>query len=175
MKTYLFMRGLMLSGALAVSACDGPPTANGNVASPSETKPHALGKNVSAEGVDYLITSVEQRNQISAAGIGPKAEAGETFVVVRYTLKNTAKAVLPLMERADVSLVDGAGTTYARDDSASAMAITMMKDFSGMASDLNPGVSAKMIAVWKVDRKAFDKTTWKLVVNTSPALTFALR
>jgi hypothetical protein len=107
--------------------------------------------------------------------VGPKAEASETFVVVSYTLKNTSGKALPFLERPGLSLVDGKGQTYAPDDIAGIMAAGMMNDPSGMSADLNPNVSAKTKAVWKLDKAAFDRATWRLNVATDPQLAFSLK
>lgn len=175
---------IRLSGALllttVIAACGEGPASPGAAETEASapavavTPPTAVGEAGNAEGSNYTVTSVETANQLGAAGIGPKAEAGETFVVVSYTIKNTADAPLTLMERPALSLVDGNGQSYATDDMATMMAAGMMDDPSGMASDLNPNVSAKTKAAWKVDKASFDKATWRVVVASDPALTFAL-
>ena len=170
---------LALSLAFVLSACgeSSQQTAGTDAAAAAQiaTPPTAKGKTGKAENVDFTITSVDQPSQVGMAGMGPKAEAGETFVVVSYTLKNTGTGALPLMERPSLSLIDPSGTSYSPDDSATLMAAGMMDDPSGMASDLNPNVSAKSKAAWKVDKAAFDRATWTLAVAADPTLTFALK
>ena len=165
---------------LALSACGGGSgsSAGGNnvTASSPTSAAIAVGKPGMATGVDFTVTSVSTTSQVGPAMVGgPKAEAGETFVVVSYTLKDTADKPLPFAERPALSLVDGKGQTYAPDMPATMMAGGMMTDPTGMSSDLNPNVSAKTKAAWKVDKTAFDKATWRVVVGTDPALTFALK
>ena len=136
----------------------------------------AVGEPGKATGVDFTVTSISTTSQVGPAMVdGPKAEPGETFVVVGYTLKNTADKPLTFGDRPALSLVDGKGQTYAPDMPATMMAGGMMTDPTGMSSDLNPNISAKTKAAWKVDKAAFDKKTWKVVVGTDPALTFALK
>ena len=164
--------------AALLSACGGTPTTAPNETTTSTnaaSPPVAIGKVGKANGIDVTVTAVATPNQIGPAGVGAKAEAGETFVVVSYTIKNTGSSALPLMERPGLSLVDAKGQTYAPDDMAGPMAAAMMDDVTGMAADLNPNVSAKTKTAWKVDKAAFDPGTWRLVVATDPALTFALK
>lgn len=167
----------MFAALLLLSACDEAPTSQstgGEAVVPPEAKPVAIGQTGKAKGVDFTVTKVRITNQVGPAGIGPKAEAGETFVVVNYTLKNTSSEPLTLMERPDLTLIDGNGQSYAADDVAGVMVGGMMDDASGMVADLNPGVSAKTGTAWKVAKEGFDKASWRLVVNTDPVLTFAL-
>lgn len=171
---------LALACAAPLAACGDDATttasADGAQAAPEPAAPPlAYGKTGKATGVDFTVTSVTTPNQIGPSGIGPKVEAGETFVVVSYTLKNTGDATLPLMERPGLSLIDPKGNSYTPDELASPMAAGMMTDMSGMASDLNPNVSAKTKAAWKVDKAAFDPATWRLAVASDPQLTFALK
>ena len=166
----------LIAAALSLSACGGSgQTSAGNGAAASETAAVALGSTGKATGVDITVTDVASPRQIGPAGVGPKAETGETFVVVSYTIKNTAGKPLPLMERPGLTLVDPAGQSYSEDAMASPMAAGLMADASGMAADLNPNVSAKTKAAWKVDAAAFDRRTWRLVADTDPQLAFALK
>ena len=173
MNTKLIGIAMLAFGLTACGERNGTATASNETAAASA--PIALGTTGHAQGVDMTVTDVTTPKQIGMAGMGPKAEATETFVVVAYTIKNTAAKALPLTERPTFSLVDGGGHTYEPDPSGTMMAAGMMKDPSGMASDLNPNVSAKTMVAWKIDKKAFDKAAWKVVAATDPALTFALK
>lgn len=170
---------LPLIAATALGACDGGYNQTSNIAGTSATAASspavALGQTGNANGINFTVTGVTTPSQIGPAGIGPKAEAGETFVVVSYTLKNTSSQSLPLMERPGLALVDVSGQTYAPDDLATPMAGGLMNDPSGMAADLNSNVSAKTKAAWKLDKAAFDRSTWRLVVASDPQLTFSLK
>ncbi|MBD8679650.1 DUF4352 domain-containing protein [Sphingomonas sp. CFBP 13720] len=162
--------------AVLLSACGGETgsTDNGATAAPAAEQPVALGKAGSASEVDYTVTAVTTPKQIGPDGVGGKAAAGETYVVVDYTIKNTGDAALPFMERPAFTLVDPEGASYASDDMAGAMSASTMTDPSGMIAELNPGVSAKARAAWKLGGP-FDKATWKLVLASDPQLTFALK
>lgn len=172
-------KSLALAILLLVAGCGGTDQSasisNDQPAAASTVAPIALNKTGKAAGVDFTISKVEMPKQLGPAGVGATAGEGETFIVVSYTLKNTASAPLPFLERPAVRLVDGTGQTYAPDDIASGMSAISMDDPSGLASDLNPNVSAKVKAAWKVDKSAFDKATWKVVVASDPQLTFALK
>lgn len=152
--------------AVLLSACGGAPTGSTNesdAASAAATAtPIAVGQTGKAEGVDFTVTAVATPNRIGPQGVGAKAEAGETFVVVSYTIKNTSGQALEMMNRPTVALVDPQGQNYAPDEMAAGLSAVMMDDASGMPSDLNPNVSAKTKTVWKVDKAAFDKATWRL-------------
>ena len=166
---------VIITLAALLSACDGSPKKGATSQATAEAAPVALGKMGTADGLEFTLTDVKTPSQVGAGGVGPKAAAGETFVVVSYMLKNTSGKPLPLMERPGVELVDAKGQTYAPDIAASLMAAGMMNDPSGMASDLNPNVSAKTKSAWLISKSAFDKGTWTLVVASDPRLTFALK
>ena len=159
---------------LLLSAC-GSSSDTSTTAPAAPAKTYKLGETASAKGLDFTVTKVDQRSLLGAGGEGFKAEPGETFVVVYYTLKNTAGEALTLMDRPSISLTDAEGHSFIKDDAGSMMAGGMMKDPSGMASDLNPGVAAKTAAAWKVSKAAYGTGQWKLVVDTSPTLTFKLK
>ncbi len=127
---------LILALTVLLSACGGTgstPTVSNSAEAVSEAAPPAtaLGSTGKAEGVDFTVTAVATPNQIGPAGVGPKAEAGETFVVVSYTIKNTSAKPLPLMERPGLNLVGANGQSYAPDVMASPMAAAMMDDMTG--------------------------------------------
>lgn len=163
--------------AALLSACGGGSGSAGNstAAEVPATAPTAVGHAAKAEGIDLTITDVATPKQLGPQGVGGKAEKGETYVVVSYTIRNTASKTLPFQEWPAFSLVDGGGHSYPSDAMASAMSASTMTDPSGMMSDLNPSVSAKAKAAWKVDAKTFDRGTWRLVVASDPQLTFALK
>lgn len=170
--------GVACAAVLLLAACGGGgSTASNETATAAEAPASAtpVGQAGKAEGLDFIVTAVATPNSIGPAGVGVKAAAGETFVVVDYTMKNTAAKPLPLMERPGISLIDGAGQSYEPDMAATMMAAGTMDDFTGMASDLNPNISAKSKAVWKLDKAAFDKGTWRVTVAADPVLTFALQ
>lgn len=170
---------LPITALLALAGCGDPSSTPANdqtAATPApESAPLPIKETGKAKGVDFTVTKVATSSQIGPAGIGVTAGEGETFVVVDYTLKNTSEAPLPLMERPGIKLVDAKGQAYAMDDMAGGMSAAMMDDPTGMGADLNPNTSAKSKAAWRVEKAAFDKDTWRVVVGSDPQLTFALK
>jgi hypothetical protein len=166
-----------ISLALLLSACDGGNAPSNNAVAPTTTEATSvpIGRPGSATGVQFTVTKIDNRAQLGMAGAGMKAEPTETYVVVRYTLKNTGAVPLSLSDRPSISLVDAKGQSYATDMSAAAMASDGLDELNGMANDINPNTSAKGVAVWKVEKAAFDNGTWKLVLPTNPQLTFSLK
>jgi hypothetical protein len=163
-----------LFGLLA--ACDGgTPTNTNSVAPAAAAKPVAFKETGKAEGVEFTVTKVDTRSQLGIAAAGMIAEPSETFVVVRYTLKNTGKSPLGFTDRPSISLMDGKGQAYQIDMPAATMATDGLAEMTGMSSDLNPNVSAKSVGAWKVEKTAFDKATWKVQVGGDPEMTFALK
>lgn len=169
---------ILLAFAAALSACGGgfQPSDN-TTAAPDEASapPIAIGTPGLAKGANFTVTAVTTPKQVGPQGVGGKAATGETYVVVDYTIKNTGGSTLAFLEWPKFSLVGPEGQTIAADDMASAMSASTMDDPSGMASDLNPGVSAKARAAWKIDAAGFDKKTWKLELASDPQLTFAMQ
>lgn len=169
---------IALAATLLLSACDGGGSSATNTgampAAPATSAPVALKNAGTAEGLEVTVSKVTTPKQLGPQGVGGKAEAGETYVVVDYDIKNTGKATLPFMEWPKFSLIDANGRTLPADDMMGAMSAATMADSSGMMTDLNPGVSAKARAAWKLGA-GFDKANWKLVLASDPQLTFALR
>ncbi len=169
---------LGLAFAALLAACGADPQPSGNTPaeiSQTDPAPVPVGHAASTDEATFTVTAVTTPKQIGPQGVGGKAAAGETYVVVDYTIKNTGGSTLPFMEWPKFSLVSPSGQTIASDDMAGAMSASTMEDPSGMASDLNPGVSAKARTAWKIDASTFDKKTWKLVLASDPQLTFALQ
>lgn len=169
------MRILTASLALVlVSATGGCDSGTSAPSVSADIKPTAVGQTGKAEGVEITVTAAKTRGQIGPAGAGLTAGPEETFVVVNYTIKNTSATPLVYFDRPMLTLQDGNGQTYAPDIAASGIG-TIMTDPTGGVSDLNPGVSAKTDAVWKIARSGYDAKTWKVVVATDPAIVFALK
>jgi hypothetical protein len=131
----------------------------GMVAEPS---PVALGAAGEGPGVTVTINSVKEQQSIGAEGFGPKTEPGETFVVVRYTIKNTSTKPLSSTDRPDLALIDGAGRSYSEDTQAGILEAALNNDIHNSSGDLNPNVSAKATAVWKIDKASFDRKKWRV-------------
>lgn len=166
---------IILSLAL-LSACGGEPSSQTSAGEAvTETKPVALGEPGKAGGVEITIDSVKTMSQIGPVGLGPKAEPTETFVIVKYRLKNTGAKALGLMERPTLSLVDAGGQSYASDDPLGMLTLEPSEAASAGGVEINPGVSIKWAGGWKIAKQGFDKATWKIVASTDPALTFALK
>ena len=167
--------GVALAFLLTACGSETPSAPSQPTEATAETPPVALGQTASSDGVEIAITDVDQTKQLGPSGVGLTAEPSETFVVVSYTLKNTSDKALPFLERPGLALVDETGRTYAPDDIAAAMSAISMDDPTGLSSDLNPNVSAKTKAAWKLDEASFDRATWRLVVSSRPTITLALQ
>lgn len=169
------MRILTAAATLAIvsilGGCDAGPSAP---SVSTDVKPIGIGQTGKAGGIEVTVTAAKTTGQIGPAEAGLTAGPEEIYVVVNYTIKNTSTAPLVLFDRPALSLQDGNGQTYAPDAIASGVG-TMMTDPTGIASDLNPGVSAKTDAVWKIAKSGYDAKTWKVVVATDPVLAFALK
>jgi len=168
-----------LALAALLSACGGgqPDTAgsaeNAEVPAANEAEPTpqptvALGQAGVGRGFEFTVRSVEQR---ASVGSSTRAAAGETLVVVRYDFKNTSDEPVSRGGRPEMKLVDPQGRSYA-DDGAAGLSLTGLGDAT---SDTNPGTTARVSAVWRVDKAAFDAGGWTLVLATEPPLTFAFK
>lgn len=152
--------------ALSLTACGGGDNADdSNTTSDvveTDSAPIPLGKPGAGPGVTVTISSVKEQNHIGSEGYGPKAAAGETFVVVRYAIENTGIKPLSSVDRPSITLVDGAGQSYAEDDQAGVLEAALNNDIQDSTSDLNPKVTGKATAVWKLNKASFDRATWRL-------------
>ncbi|WP_288287797.1 DUF4352 domain-containing protein [uncultured Sphingobium sp.] len=165
----------IFAALLLLSACGEPSQTTGGEATPQvETKPVALGQTGKAEGVEIIIDKVKAAGQFGPQGAAVKAGPDEILVAVTYTIKNTGGKTLGFMDRPAVKLIDPNGQSYAPDDMIAAMGVGV-EDMSNIAIDINPGTSGKASIGWKVAKAAFDKTTWRIVVESNPTLTFALQ
>jgi hypothetical protein len=149
---------------LALSGCGSDmPVIEASEASTSESSLPviALGESGHGKNVEVTVNSVEQRSEVGVYGMGPKLNAGETFVVVRYTLKNTGKEPLDTINQPNVELIDGDDQSYAKDREGEMVEAIKNQDNTGA---LNPKVSSKQTAVWRLDKASFDRATWRLKV-----------
>ncbi|MHA6723809.1 DUF4352 domain-containing protein [Sphingomonas sp. RS2018] len=166
---------MVLAAVLAIAGCD-------DASKTSATAPHqndisagapiAMKQAGKADGIDFTVTKVTTPPNIE---YGPKANEGEVFVIVGYKLKNTAAQPLGLMDRPPLSLVDPSGQSYKIDDFLTASAGVDVADQSSFVADINPNIAVEGRAAWKIDKAAFDRKTWRLVVASDPQLVFALQ
>ena len=159
---------------LLLSACGSPSNTTATTSATAAATSLAVGKTGSATGVEIAVTSVKQTNQVANAKIVPLAGPQETYVVIKYTIKNTGSAPLPAMSHPELDLVDPNGQVYSKDAMTTAL-VGAMQGAQDMASDINPGITIKSAAVWKVAKQGFDLGTWKVVARTDPALEFKLK
>ena len=147
---------------LALSGC-GPdmPVIEATEASTSESPLPTIpfGEARLGGNLEISVNSVEDRSEVGVYGMGPKLSPGETFVVVRYTLKNTGKKPIESFNLPGAELIDGQDQVYAEDSEAEMVEAIKNEDSSGA---LNPKVSSKKTAVWKLNKASFDKATWRL-------------
>lgn len=131
-----------------------------------------FGKTGSGEGFEITVLSVERRSSVGTAE-ARKAGPTETFVVIRYRLKNTMPRTMDSGERPEVVLLDGVGQANAADDASGLLFADdgLADAFTG----INPNVSANRAAVFKVDKASFNKASWRLAVPSDGSLTFALQ
>ncbi|WP_374414899.1 hypothetical protein [Novosphingobium colocasiae] len=163
------MRTFIAAAALlALAGCGGSEEA----ASPST--PTMAAQTATAEGVEVTLTSVEESNNVLDPGIFPEAGPDATYIIARYSLKNTSTKPLGFIDRPELDLVDAKGQALAKDIATSA-AVSSNIDASGAASDTNPGMTTELGAVWKVAKKDYDPSTWKIVVRTKPEHQFNLK
>lgn len=156
--------------AIAVSGCEGESATPTEQTLQFEDLPVvAFGQSTQAEGFEFEVTDFAERNQIGLEGFGPAASPEETFVVIRYRLKNVAKEPVDGWDFPSVDLVDASGQAYSKHNEASALEGALSEDITGRG-DLNPNVSAKLVTVWKVDKATFDADTWRLMVSFDSAI-----
>lgn len=159
---------------LPLTACGSSETNNGTTSEAPAAPALAIGETGKANGIEIAVTSVKSTNQVADPSAVPLAGPDETYVVVKYTIKNTSAAPLEVQNRPTIDLLDANGQSFAKDDIATGVAGAML-DAQGMVNDINPGVTVKAAAVWKVAKQGFDLGTWKVVVRTDPALEFKLK
>ena len=107
--------------AALLSACTGGAKGNGSTAS-AAAKLTPLGKTAAGGGVSFTVTDVAERAQLGIPAAGMKAEPGETYVVVRYPLKNEGAKPLEYLGRPSLTLLDEKGSSLAPDNGASTLA-----------------------------------------------------
>ena len=175
----MYQRYLAIALAGLLAACDGQTpssqstTAETSTVSAQDLPRVAFGKPSGSGDFELKVKSVKQRSQIGAKGIGPATETGETFVVVRYSVKNIGKKPLSRVDLPSVELIDGAGQSYASDTEASVLEAALNNDIHS-AGDINPNVSAQLTSVWKVDKASFDKAQWRLKASFDTGLSAML-
>ena len=174
-------RYMALALATIVAACDGGTDASLDDAIAQEASTKGvqdlpvvpLEKSAEAEGFEVTVNAVEQRSQIGIEGLGPAAGAGETFIVVRYSLKNLGKKPVSSWDFPTVDLMDSSSQVYAGDSEASALESALSEDITG-SSDLNPNITAKLVSVWKIHKASFDESTWRMKISFGSAIADAI-
>lgn len=155
---------LALVLAASLAAC-GDDTASDTAAAAAPTERDlpttGLGKSAKAGNLEITIKSVEERSQVGVYGMGPKLSPGETFVVVRYTIKNIGSAPVDRGNQPDIKLIDGNYQEYAEDSEAEMLEAIKNDDDMGT---MNPSVTYKRTAVWRLGKEAFDKAKWRVKV-----------
>lgn len=160
---------------LSLAACgDSSPSSHEDVAAaPTErdlpTVP--LGQSAKEQNFEIKIDSVEDRSQVGVLDMGPKLSPGETFVVVRYTIKNIGRTPMDRGNQPDVKLIDGDYVEYAEDREAGMMESIKNEDDTGT---LNRNVTGKRTAVWRLEKTSFDKATWRIKVPLDTTTDVAL-
>ncbi len=160
---------MSLAIAAALAACGSSSSIEGTEENTAATEKAplqrvALGKPGKAAGLELTVKSVSLTNQIGTKGFGPAAGAGETFVVVRYNIKNVGTKPIEGSDLPVVELLDSKDTVFAEDTDAAILAAALDNSLQ-TSNTANPNVTVKLVAVWKVDKAAFDKATWRLKVS----------
>jgi hypothetical protein len=169
---------LALSLSAGLAACDGGTGTSSTESTKRNAAPASLislGQTGGKEGVELTVTNVATQAQVGTTEHGSKAAPGEIFIVVNFTIKNVGPGPLEYLNRPELTLLDAKGNKYAQDDSANLWARFGGEGPSVDANDLNPNVSAKDVNVWKVDKAAFDKSTWTIRLETPSQPLFALQ
>lgn len=157
---YRYFRCALILGM--ISGCD-DSAIDHSATTRSESSLPVVPFGETATGADLAIkiASVSEQSRSGIYGMGPKAGSGNTFVVVRYTMKNTSKEPVSRGDQPTVQLIDADGQSYEPDREAEALESIKNEDEIG---PLNPGVTTKQTAVWKVAKVSFSRKTWRLKV-----------
>lgn len=165
MKIRLSRAVLAFALPLSLAACgdSSPPSHEEVPAAPTERDLPVvpLGKSAQSQNFEIKIDSVEDRSKVGVLDMGPKLSPGETFVVVRYTIKNIGRTPLDRGNQPDVKLIDGDFVEYAEDREAGMMEAIKNEDDTGT---LNRNVTGKRTAVWRLEKASFDKAAWRIKV-----------
>lgn len=173
-------KALVLGATLIITACGksaATPTNNTvsvatapTPAVSSTPTPIPFGKLGTASGVAVTVLAVGQRDRI---GSSHRTAQGETFVTIRYDVKNLTSKPMARVERPEVTLRDPQGRSYS-DDGAAGLTLAD-GGLADAVTDTNPNMTARVTSVWKVDKASFDPSKWTMVVATDPQLTFDLK
>ena len=160
---------IALSLALPVVACGSDEAAqdasSDKTPAPLATVP--IGKSTVVDGFECGLIAAKQKKQLGTPGLGPNSGGEDVYLSAQYTLKNLSEAPVDGVNFPKFELIDARGQVYAEDKEASTV--------EGMLNDahtgaLNPGVTAKLVSVWKINKSAFDPKTWKIKVSFDRSL-----
>ncbi|HEV7314898.1 DUF4352 domain-containing protein [Sphingopyxis sp.] len=150
---------------LGLAACGGGDDTASNAVAETPTERDlptvAIGKSAKGNDLEITIKSVETQSKVGVYGMGPTLSPDETFVVVRYTIKNVGSAPVDRGNQPDIKLIDGNSQEYAEDGEAEMLEAIKNNDDTGT---LNPNVTYKKTAVWRLGKASFDKATWRVKV-----------
>lgn len=169
MKNAILRAFVALTITLPLVACgsEETPSAAATEKAPEPLISLPVGKGYAVEGFEFWLSSAKQKRQIGTPGIGPKAGGEEIFLSAHVALKNVGKEPADRVNFPKFELIDASGQVYAEDREASTVEGMLNDAHSGA---LNPGVTARLVSVWKVNKSAFDPKTWKVKVTFDQGL-----
>lgn len=139
----------------------------GNQQSSEETDGTPLGIAV-ANGLQYTIKSVQNVEEVGERRTFT-AGSNETFVVVRYAVKNTSDQSVDGYDIPKLVLRDHKGRTHELDQ------ILTIWGSDEQAKDLNPDNSEDRTDIWRVAADTYNPATWQVVAETKPELAFKIK
>lgn len=155
-----WVNALACSTALALCAC-GEVDRSPVPAAP----PAAIGEAVQVEGLEFVITAVEERQSVGADFMAERASEGGTLVVVSWSLKNNRTAPMEFYDEPKMHLVDAGGVMYSSDLEKTSAYASEADLSEKMFSDLNPGVTVRGADVYEVASASFDRATWFINID----------
>jgi hypothetical protein len=161
---------LLLVVGLIWAFADGEKGARAARSAPSEAKRVAVGESERAGDYEIAIVAAEVRSRVGNAMFETSAPEGARYMVVHTRVKNITKEPLSAFSRPSIRFVDGEGTEYSPDVGASGAYGAERNVDTKILSNLNPGVSMDLVAVFEVGDDALRKQGSRVVINADEEL-----
>lgn len=131
----------------------------------TEEVKYEINDTIKAEGLELTVVSAEEKKQVGSQYFQNDPSEGGTFVVVQWKYKNVSDKPMGMFSTPNINLIDSGGVKYDADIDASSHYATELDLDRKVISDLNPGILVNDASVFEVNKEAFTKGGWSVVIS----------
>ncbi len=126
-----------------------------------------VGDLVSTKNCEITIENVGTAKRVGSTYVNSEPAEGGIYVTVDWKYKNISSEPLTTWNFPSIKLVDGNGTSYSADISASSYYATEKDPNRKVLSDLNPGISVTDNDVFEISEESYNSGEWFVVIDNN--------